>query len=185
MDIEILTDKDTNQSVMFCNTDRIAFGPVFGKDEDPQDFLDWLKTINFSSTNVEVEMIKTDSTEYRGMTDLEFVEGYIERLNHQIDKLPAEHSIRFLPCEHCGRLFMEINFDGTTPHWDHQTGDCEDLVRQGVRPSAWERSMACGIDETPLFEMTYSETGRVIEWETEDEDYARQCADEKWRSNHP
>jgi len=39
--IEILTDKDTNQSVMFCNIDEIAFGPVFGEDEDPLEFLDW------------------------------------------------------------------------------------------------------------------------------------------------
>lgn len=42
MSIGILTDRDTNQSVMFCNTSEIAFGPVFGEDEDPQDFLDWL-----------------------------------------------------------------------------------------------------------------------------------------------
>jgi len=35
-------------------------------------------------------MRKTDSTKYRGKTDLEFVEGYIERLNIHIDKLPTE-----------------------------------------------------------------------------------------------
>jgi len=42
MAIEILTDRDTNQSVMFCNTSEIAFGPVFGEDEDPLLFMDWL-----------------------------------------------------------------------------------------------------------------------------------------------
>ena len=43
MAIEILTDRDTNQSVMFCNTSEMAFGPVFGEDEDPLEFLEWLK----------------------------------------------------------------------------------------------------------------------------------------------
>ena len=42
MAIEILTDKDTNQSVMICNTSEMAFGPVFGEDEDPQDFINWI-----------------------------------------------------------------------------------------------------------------------------------------------
>lgn len=42
MAIEILTDRNTNQSVMFCNTSEIAFGPVFGEYEDPLDFLDWV-----------------------------------------------------------------------------------------------------------------------------------------------
>ena len=41
MAIEILTDRDTNQSVMFCNTSEMAFGPVFGEDENPMEFLDW------------------------------------------------------------------------------------------------------------------------------------------------
>lgn len=44
MGIEILTDKDTNQIVMFCNTSEMAFGPVFGEDEDPWEFLNWLNT---------------------------------------------------------------------------------------------------------------------------------------------
>ena len=43
MAIEILTDRDTNQSVMFCNTSEMAFGPVFGEDENPLEFLDWWK----------------------------------------------------------------------------------------------------------------------------------------------
>lgn len=80
-------------------------------------------------------MRETDSTKYRGTTDLEFVEGYIERLNHQIDKLPTE------------------------------------IIFQTKK-------------DKPLFDVAYIETGKVIEWEAEDEDYARQCADEKWRSNH-
>jgi len=77
-----------------------------------------------------------EETKYRGKTDLEFVEGYIERLNRQIERLPTE------------------------------------IIFQTKK-------------DEPLFEVAYIETGRVIEWEAEDIEYARQCADEKWRSNHP
>jgi len=114
-------------------------------------------------------MRETDSTKYRGMTDLEFVEGYVERLNSQIINLPIEHSIRFLPCEHCGQLFIEINFEGYTPITEHERECASTKIKK----------------EVSIFELAYIETGKVIEWETEDEDYARQCADEKWRSNHP
>jgi len=125
-------------------------------------------------------MRETNITKYRGITDLEFVEGYIERLNRQITNLPTEHRVRFLPCKHCGQLFMEINFEGTMPLWEHQGSDCEDLVRQGVLPSAWQKSI---IDDTePLFEMTCIETGKVIEWEKEDIEYAQTCEREKWLS---
>lgn len=58
MSIEILTDRDTNQSVMFCNTSDIAFGPVFREDEDPHDFLDWVK--NNSGYNQAPEDIPND-----------------------------------------------------------------------------------------------------------------------------
>jgi len=34
------------------------------------------------------------------------------------------------------------------------------------------------------FERTYVEPGMKVEWIQEDEDYARQCADEKWRSQN-
>jgi len=39
--IKIFVDKDTKQSVMIDDVKEYAFGPVFGTDEDPQDFLDW------------------------------------------------------------------------------------------------------------------------------------------------
>jgi len=42
MGIGILTDRDSGESVMYCNTDEVAFGPVFGADEDPAEFLEWL-----------------------------------------------------------------------------------------------------------------------------------------------
>jgi len=113
-------------------------------------------------------MRKTDSTKYQGMTDLEFVEGFIERLNRQLAKLPTEHSIRFLPCEHCGQIFMEINFVGEIPITEHERKCASIKIKK----------------EDEIFELAYIETGRVIEWETEDIEYARQCADEKWRSNH-
>jgi len=41
MSIDIFTDR-TGQSVMYDSNSEIAFGPVFGSDETPQDFLDWL-----------------------------------------------------------------------------------------------------------------------------------------------
>ncbi len=34
------------------------------------------------------------------------------------------------------------------------------------------------------FQKAYIEQGKIVQWIQEDEDYARQCADEKWRSNH-
>ncbi len=49
MSIKILTDKDTFNSVMFDEATEIAFGPVFGEDEDPRDFLSW---VNGSVTNI-------------------------------------------------------------------------------------------------------------------------------------
>jgi len=75
MGIEILTDGDTNQSVMFCNTSGIAFGPVFGEDEDPQEFLNWL--------------------EYRGFTDarrLEDLSIHVDRWRKQVEENEAEAS---------------------------------------------------------------------------------------------
>ena len=42
MAIKILTDGDTNQSVLIDDVEEMAFGPVFGEDEDPLEFLDWL-----------------------------------------------------------------------------------------------------------------------------------------------
>jgi len=41
MAIKIFVDKDTFQSVMYDDIKEYAFGPVFGTDEDPQDFLEW------------------------------------------------------------------------------------------------------------------------------------------------
>lgn len=34
------------------------------------------------------------------------------------------------------------------------------------------------------FQLAYVEPGMRLEWIQEDEDYARQCADEKWRSRY-
>ena len=41
MAIKILTDGDTNQSVMYDDIEEYAFGPVFGEDENPMEFIDW------------------------------------------------------------------------------------------------------------------------------------------------
>ena len=37
-------------------------------------------------------------------------------------------------------------------------------------------------DEDSKFQLAYVEPGMKLAWVQEDEDYARQCADEKWRS---
>ena len=37
-------------------------------------------------------------------------------------------------------------------------------------------------DDSTEFQLAYVEPGMKVEWIQEDEDYARQCADEKWRS---
>jgi len=41
MAIKIWVDEETKQSGMYDDVKEYAFGPVFGTDEDPQDFLDW------------------------------------------------------------------------------------------------------------------------------------------------
>ena len=46
---------------------------------------------------------------------------------------------------------------------------------------AIKRSLA---DDDSKFQRAYVELGMKLEWIQEDEDYARQCADEKRRSNH-
>lgn len=41
MSVEILEDKH-GKKVMFCNTTMWAFGPVFYKNENAEDFIEWL-----------------------------------------------------------------------------------------------------------------------------------------------
>jgi len=106
----------------------------------------------FSSTNVEVEMAKN----YINLSDADFLEKSIETLNGLIDRIPTEHRVRFLPCEHCGQIFMEINFEGEIPITKHES--------------------KCAPD---TFQMAYIETGKVIEWKTEDIEYAQTCEREK------
>ena len=43
MAIKILTDGKTFESVMYDESTEIAFGPVFGTDEDPAEFMEWFK----------------------------------------------------------------------------------------------------------------------------------------------
>ena len=42
MSVQILTDSKSGESCMFCNTSDWAFGPVFDRDEDPFEFMEWL-----------------------------------------------------------------------------------------------------------------------------------------------
>jgi len=57
----------------------------------------------------------------------------------------------------------------------------EILTDRDTNQSVTEHESKCGPD---TFELPYIESGKVIAWETEDIEYARQCVDEKWRSNH-
>ena len=50
MSIQILTDRDSGESVMYCNTTEWAFGPVFGVDEMIEDFMDWYEMQGFVKT---------------------------------------------------------------------------------------------------------------------------------------
>ncbi len=45
MSISIFTDIN-GQKAMYDEETEIFFGPLFGTDENPQDFLDWLKSCN-------------------------------------------------------------------------------------------------------------------------------------------
>jgi len=85
--IEILTDRDTNQSVMFCNTSDIAFGPVFGEDEDPQEFLDWIddkKMIQMGAKGIE-------SLDVRGISG-EYLSTLVDNWRKQVEENGAEAS---------------------------------------------------------------------------------------------
>ena len=48
MSVDIWYDEQRGISGLYCNTDEVAFGPVFGEDEEPQDFLDWLTGRGFT-----------------------------------------------------------------------------------------------------------------------------------------
>ncbi len=48
MSIKIFTDR-TGQSVMYDSNSEIAFGPIFGEDEDPADFIEWLEDNRFEA----------------------------------------------------------------------------------------------------------------------------------------
>jgi len=54
MSIKIITDKNTVQSVMYDEATKIAFGPVFGADEHPQDFLEWFAFQAYEESNVQM-----------------------------------------------------------------------------------------------------------------------------------
>ena len=42
MSVQILTDKETYQQVMYCSTTMWAFGPVFQAPDEAEDFIEWL-----------------------------------------------------------------------------------------------------------------------------------------------
>lgn len=43
MGVRIIRDKEQGYSCMYCSTTMWAFGGVFYKDEEPDDFLTWLE----------------------------------------------------------------------------------------------------------------------------------------------
>ena len=65
MSVGIIQDRRTGQSVMYCTTEDRAFGPVFQEEEDPQEFLDWLRASDIPwSVGAHVEGDGTDPRHY-------------------------------------------------------------------------------------------------------------------------
>ncbi len=44
MGVRILESEKDGYKCLYCSTTMWAFGSIFYEDEDPQDFLDWLKS---------------------------------------------------------------------------------------------------------------------------------------------
>jgi hypothetical protein len=44
MGVSVIRDRQSGIAAMYCNTEDRAFGPVFTEDEDPEDFMEWLRT---------------------------------------------------------------------------------------------------------------------------------------------
>jgi len=57
MSIGIWRDEEKRIGGLYCNTDEIAFGPVFGAEEDPQDFLDWYEDSTKASRYIDVRRL--------------------------------------------------------------------------------------------------------------------------------
>lgn len=43
MSVRILEDSETGYKCMYCSTSMWVFGSIFRKNEDVEDFIDWLK----------------------------------------------------------------------------------------------------------------------------------------------
>lgn len=56
MGVRILKQEDDGYSCMYCSTTMWAFGPIFYKDENIEDFLLWLQTDPRPLTNEELEI---------------------------------------------------------------------------------------------------------------------------------
>jgi len=55
MGVRVLRDKD-GDSCLYCSVTMWAFGPIFYENEEPDDFLDWLKPTDARSlTDKELE----------------------------------------------------------------------------------------------------------------------------------
>lgn len=54
MGVSILRDKD-GKSCLYCSTTMWAFGPIFGKEHDPDEFLEWLNDDPRRLTDKELE----------------------------------------------------------------------------------------------------------------------------------
>lgn len=56
MGVRILENKEDGYKCLYCSVTMWAFGPIFYKDEDPQEFLEWLGRIDPRSlTDKELE----------------------------------------------------------------------------------------------------------------------------------
>ena len=81
MSIQILTDRETGNSCMYCNTTEWAFGPVFGEEEDPIEFLEWY--------NDDQKESMTPPVDVRCLTD-KVLEGLVDRWRVIVKENEAE-----------------------------------------------------------------------------------------------
>ena len=62
MGVHILEDKD-GQKALYCSTTMHAFGPIFYEDDDPEDFLEWLKP--YDPRNLADQVLENKYYEWR------------------------------------------------------------------------------------------------------------------------
>ena len=114
--------------------------------------------------------------------DLSHVEETIMRLNVRIANLPAEVRVRFEPCSKCGIILTPGR--KLAKHARDCIFPALRWKRKEVKKTECLSPDECGMAWLDPEVGYISDLCENCQEKQEDEDYARQCADEKWRSNH-